>query len=177
PNGEYNKAVEVLYAISYTISMSYKSDKEIKDFRKYVVPPLEGLWWMKDDLFFDINRKHDLVWTSMIRQPEFVNSEVLKWALDEVNRKKPILDTSKVRLSNYTEGLCVQMMHIGHFDTEDVTVEKIDRFAYESGYQSAISKMSSEGILKRHHEIYLSDPRKVDPLKMKTVVRHPIEHI
>lgn len=177
PDGEYGKSVEVLYAISYTISMSNKSDKDIKDFFKYVVPPLEGLWWMKEDILFDVKRKDDLIWTSMIRQPEFVDDEVLKWAVEEVNKKKPYLDTSKVRLSTYTEGLCVQMMHIGHFDTEDVTVRKIDRYAQESGYKSSISKMSLEGILKRHHEIYLSDPRKVDPLKMKTVVRHPIENI
>src|SRR5690606_25859119 len=102
------------------------------------------------DLFFDISRKDDLVWTSMIRQPEFVDDKVLRWALEEVNRKKPYLDTTKVRLSTYTEGLCVQMMHVGHFDTEDVTVEIIDRFAYEAGYHSAISKMSLEGVLKRH---------------------------
>lgn len=157
--------------------MSNKSEKDIKDFFKYVVPPLEGLWWMKEDILFDVKRKDDLIWTSMIRQPEFVDDEVLKWAVEEVNKKKPYLDTSKVRLSTYTEGLCVQMMHIGHFDTEDVTVRKIDRYAQESGYKSSISKMSLEGILKRHHEIYLSDPRKVDPLKMKTVVRHPIENI
>lgn len=177
PEGEYNRSVEVLYALSYTISMSYKGDFKIKNFFNYVVPPLEGLWWMEDDDFFDIERKDRLLWTSMIRQPHFVDEGVIHWAISELNKKKPNLDTKQVRLCDYTEGLCVQMMHLGHFDTEIETVEKIDRFAYESGFQSAISKVSIEGIVKRHHEIYLSDPRKVKPERMKTIIRHPIEYV
>lgn len=173
-SGEYAKAVELLYGLSYTIKMSIKSGVEPRNYFEYVVPPLEGLWWTKEDKKFDANQKDKLIWTSMIRQPEFVTDEVFKWAIDELKKKKPNLDTSKARLQEFTEGTCVQMMHMGPYDTEAVTVKAIDDFAASNGYINAISKKSIEGIILRHHEIYLSDPRKVAPEKMKTVVRHPI---
>ena len=174
-SGEYSKAVELLYGLSYTIRMSNKSGNAPPDFFEYVVPPLEGLWWTEGDLKFDSSRKDKLIWTIMIRQPEFVTDEVFTWAINEMNKKKPHLATSKARLEEFTEGLCVQMMHIGPYDAEAITVKAIDDFAESKGYVNSISGKSPEGIILRHHEIYLSDPRKVAPEKMKTVVRHPVK--
>ncbi len=174
-SGEYTKSVELLYGLSYTIKMSNKSGNASPNFFEYVVPPLEGLWWTKEDRKLDIYQKDQLIWTSMIRQPEFVTDEVFTWAINEMNKKKPHLDTSKARLEEFTEGLCVQMMHIGPYDTEAITVKAIDDFAVSNGYLNAISGKSIEGTILRHHEIYLSDPRKVAPEKMKTVVRHPVK--
>jgi hypothetical protein len=173
-SGEYAKAIELLYGLSYTIKMSSKGGNPPPDFLEYVVPPLEGLWWTEVGRPFDTSQKEKLIWTAMIRQPEFITNEVFKWAVAELNKRKPQLDTSKARLMEFTEGLCVQMMHMGPYDTEAVTVKAIDDFAASSGYLNAISEASPEGIIRRHHEIYLSDPRKIAPEKMKTVIRHPI---
>jgi len=173
-SGEYAKAVELLYGLSYAIKMSDKSGNAPVDFFEYVVPPLEGLWWTETDRPFDTSQKDKLIWTVMIRQPEFVTGEVFQWAVDALKRKKPNLDTSKARLEEFTEGLCVQMMHIGPYDSEVVTVKVIDDFTASSGYVNAISEVLPDGSIRRHHEIYLNDPRKVAPEKMKTVVRHPI---
>lgn len=173
--GEFTDATELLYGLSYAIKMSSKSGSEPLDFFDYVVPPLEGLWWTENDRAFDTRRKDLLVWTLMIRQPEFVTEEVFKWAVNVLKKKKPGIDPTKPRLAEFTEGLCVQMMHVGPYDTEDVTVKAIDDFARNKGYINAISTSSNEGIILRHHEIYLSDPRKISPDKMRTVVRHPIK--
>jgi len=172
--GEYVKAIELLYGLSYTIKMSNKSGNSLPDFFEYVVPPLEGLWWTEVDRPFDTNQKDKLIWIAMIRQPEFVTDEVFNWAVDELKKRKPQLDTSRARLEEFTEGLCVQMMHLGPYNTEAITVKSIDDFAASNGYVNAISEVSPEGTIRRHHEIYLNDPRKVDPEKMKTVIRHPI---
>ena len=172
--GEYVKAIELLYGLSYTIKMSNKSGNSLPDFFEYVVPPLEGLWWTEVDRPFDTNQKDKLIWIAMIRQPEFVTDEVFNWAVDELKKRKPQLDISRARLEEFTEGLCVQMMHLGSYDTEAITVKSIDDFAASNGYVNAISEVSPEGIIRRHHEIYLNDPRKVAPEKMKTVIRHPI---
>jgi hypothetical protein len=172
--GEYVKAIEILYGFSYTIKMSNKSGNAPSDFFEYVVPPLEGLWWTEVDRPFDTSQKDKLIWTAMIRQPEFVTEEVFKWAVDELKKRKPQLDTSKARLEEFTEGLCVQMMHLGPYDEEAATVKAIDDFAASKGYVNAISEVRPDGTIRRHHEIYLNDPRKVAPEKMKTVIRHPI---
>lgn len=173
-SGEYAKAVELLYGLSYTISMSQKSGNTPSDFFEYVVAPLEGLWWTAVDRPFDTTQKDQLIWTAMIRQPEFVTEAVFNWAVAELKKRKPQLDTTKARLASFTEGLCVQMMHLGPFDQEVTTVQAIDDFAASNGYVNAISEALPDGTLRRHHEIYLSDPRKVAPDKMKTIVRHPI---
>ncbi len=173
-SGEYAKALESLYGLSYTIKMSGKSGNAPADFFEYVVPPLEGLWWIALDQPFDKSRKDQLIWTAMIRQPEFVTDEVFRWAVDTLKKRKPQLDTSKARLAEFTEGLCVQMMHIGPYDTEAVTVKAIDDFATSNGYINAISEVRPDGTIRRHHEIYLNDPRKVAPEKRKTAIRHPI---
>jgi len=172
--GEYAKACELLYGLSYTIRMSSKSGNAPAGFSEYVVPPLEGLWHTEEGFPFDKDRKDQLVWTSIIRQPEFVTEAVFRWAVDELKRKKPGIVTSKARLQEFTEGLCVQMMHLGPYDTEEATVKAIDDFAAANGYVNAISQALTDGIVRRHHEIYLNDPRKVAPDKMKTIVRHPV---
>jgi len=122
-SGEYAKAIELLYGLSYTIKMSSKGGNPPPDFLEYVVPPLEGLWWTEVGRPFDTSQKEKLIWTAMIRQPEFITNEVFKWAVAELNKRKPQLDTSKARLMEFTEGLCVQMMHMGPYDTEAVTVK------------------------------------------------------
>jgi len=175
--GEYQAAVETLYALSYTIKMSKKNKKEPKGYFEYVVPPLEGLWWLNNQKDTDFTQKVKYCWTSMIRQPEFVTREVFDWACQEVKNKKPQIETSKARLQTLQEGLCVQMMHIGPFDEEPNTTAVIDAFIKEQNLENGISSVLPDGTIRRHHEIYLSDPRKAEPRKMKTVLRHPVHYI
>ncbi len=166
-DGEYQKAVELLYALSYTIKMMPKSGKILPYYFEYVVPPLEGLWWLADSHEFDYSSKSKFCWTSMIRQPEFVTEEVFATACELVEKKKK-LDSSTARLTRFTEGLCVQCMHIGPFDDEPTTLKKMSGFMVNNGLACDLSDT------RRHHEIYLSDPRKIDITKMKTILRHPV---
>ncbi len=162
---EYTAAVELLYGLSYTIKMGNKSVLE------YVVPPLEGFWSVADDFRgggVAISDKGKFMWTMMIRQPDFVTADIFEAAKAALAKKKPSLDTSGAQLKIITEGLCVQVMHIGSYDDEPATVVSLDGFAIENGYAIDIDDT------RRHHEIYLSDPRKVAPEKLKTVLRHPI---
>ena len=167
---EYKNAVEVLYGLSYTIKMSKKNEIQHKGYFDYVVPPLEGLWWTQGEAFdgITITDKDKFCWTSMIRQPEFVTAEVFEHAKEALRRKKPHLNLELVRLEVWEEGLCAQVMHIGPYDEEPDTVKNLEKFIIESGYRNDISST------RRHHEIYLGDPRKASPDKMKTVIRHPI---
>ncbi len=168
-DGEYSKAVGLLYALSYTIKMSKMSSDKPDGYFEYVVPPLEGLWWLADGRpGVDYNHKDKFCWISMIRQPEFVTQEVFEWACREVQKKKG-LDTSNARLEIFKEGLCVQSMHVGPFDDEPITIAKIDAYIEEQGL------INDVGENRRHHEIYLGDPRKVDVSKMKTVIRVPVK--
>ena len=168
PEGEYGRAVAVLYGISYTIKMSYKGSRKVDGFFEYVVPPLEGFWWMEGGApGVDYRNKSGFNWSSIIRVPEFVTEEVVAWAKEKAQRKKGI-DTSLAELITVSEGLCVQCLHIGSYNEEPATVAKMDRYLLEQGYENDISD------LRRHHEIYLSDPRKVSPERMKTVIRHPV---
>ena len=153
---EYTTAIEVLYGLSYGIKMGNKA------IIVYVVPPLEGLW------SGDITDKDKFYWTAIIRQPDFVTEEVFEAAKTILAKKKPSLDTSKARLEKLTEGLCVQAMHIGSYDNEPVTTAIMEKYAVEQGYIIDFTDT------RRHHEIYFSDPRKVAPEKLKTVIRHPI---
>jgi hypothetical protein len=167
-SAEYTAAVELLYGLSYTIKMSNKSILE------YVVLPLEGFWSVADDFRGGgaaISDKGKFVWTMMIRQPDFVTVEIFEAAKAALAKKKPSLDTSKAQFKTITEGLCVQVMHIGPYDDEPATVAALERFAIENGYAIDISDT------RHHHEIYLSDPRKVAPEKLKTVLRHPIRRV
>ena len=166
----YKEAVELLYGISYSIKMSKKKEAPAGYF-DYVVPPLEGLWWFENN-FFDgsvMNRKDEFSWMMMIRQPDFVTSQVFEMAKKNLKKKKPEIDTSIVKLETFNEGLCAQVMHIGPYDDEPATVALLEAFIDSQGYRTLMSGM------RQHHEIYLSDPRKSDLAKLKTVLRHPIE--
>lgn len=176
--GQYKAAVEALYGLSYTIKMSKMGNNKPEGYYEYIVPPLEGLWWLMDDKNFNfdnLKQKSNYCWTSMIRQPEFVTNEVFDWAIQQLARKKPQLDTSKVRLESLQEGLCVQMLHIGPFDEEPKTIKIMERYISENGFESAISDVLVDGKIRRHHEIYMGDPRKIEPAKMKTVLRYPVK--
>lgn len=172
--GEYEKAVELLYGLSYTIKMSVKGDQKPEGYFEYVVPPLEGLWWLADNNCMDFTQKDNYGWTSMIRQPEFVTEEVFRWACQEVRKKKPQLDITKARFETLEEGLCVQILHIGPYDEEPQTISKIEDYIKKQHLENDISAILPNGKIRRHHEIYLSDPRKAKPEKMKTVIRHPV---
>jgi hypothetical protein len=164
-SAEYSAAVELLYGLSYAIKMGNKAVLE------YVVPPLEGYWEVADDFKgggATIADKGKFIWMMLIRQPDFVTAKVFENAKATFAKKKPNLDVSKARLETIAEGLCVQVMHIGSYDDEPATVAALDRYAIDNGYALDM------GGTRRHHEIYLSDPRKVAPEKLKTVLRHPI---
>lgn len=168
-NGSYQAALNILYAISYTIKMSDKGGHAIEGYFPYVVPPLEGLWQMAGGApGVDYSNKAGFQWVSMIRLPEFVTLDIFRWAQEEAARKKK-LDTSPARFFTLEEGLCVQCMHIGSYDEEPATLEKIERFLQQNGYQTDLSSS------RRHHEIYLSDPRRTAPEKRKTVLRLPVK--
>lgn len=165
--GAYKHALELLYGVAYTLKMSYKTDHAIDGFFQYVVPPLEGFWWQDGVHGVDYANKAAFAWVSAIRVPDFVGEADFAWAIDVATAKKK-LDFSPVHLLEIDEGLCVQCMHVGPYDDEPATVEAMHAFAAAQGYEPDFSDA------RRHHEIYLSDPRKADPAKMKTVVRHPI---
>lgn len=169
--GAYSKAVSILYGISYTIKMSHRGANQIEGFFEYVVPPLEGIWWMGDGTIgVNYNNKFDFHWISMIRLPEFVTYDIFEWAKTETAKKKKI-DTSKAELLEIEEGLCVQCLHIGSYDNEPETVALMDEFIINAGYINDINNQ------RRHHEIYLSDPRRVSVEKRKTVIRYPIKKL
>jgi hypothetical protein len=165
--GEYKAAIGLLYAIAFTIKMSKKGDHRIEGYYDYVVPPLEGFWWMDGIVGVDYAHKEAFNWISVIRLPDFVTEEDFRWAVKEATDKKK-QDFSKVEFFSCDEGLCVQCMHIGSYDDEPATVDKMHRYMEEKGYALDITDK------RLHHEIYLSDVRKVAPEKLKTVIRHPI---
>ena len=166
-DGEYKQAIELLYGIAYTIKMSKKGDHQIEGYFDYVVPPLEGFWWQDGIDGVDYAHKESFHWISVIRLPDFVTRDDFGWAVKEAERKKKT-DFSKVEFLTYDEGLCVQCIHIGPYDDEPATVELMHAFMEEQGYVLDINDR------RLHHEIYLSDARKVAPEKLKTVIRHPI---
>ena len=168
--GEYKKSIELLYGIAYTIKMSKKGDHKIEGYFDYVVPPLEGFWWQENVDGIDYSHKENFQWISVIRLPDFVTKADFEWATEEATRKKK-MDFSKVEFLTLEEGLCVQCMHSGSYDDEPATVAAMDKFIADNGYENDISDT------RRHHEIYLSDARKVAPEKLKTVIRQPIKKI
>ena len=169
-DGDYKKSIELLYGIAYTIKMSKKGDHKIEGYFDYVVPPLEGFWWQENVDRIDYSHKENFQWISVIRLPDFVTKANFEWATEEATRKKK-MDFSKVEFLTLEEGLCVQCMHSGSYDGEPATVAAMDKFIADNGYENDISDT------RRHHEIYLSDARKVAPEKLKTVIRHPIKKI
>ncbi len=167
-DGEYKNSIGLLYGIAFTIKMSYKGSHKIDGYFEYVVPPLEGFWWQNGVKGIDYGRKEDFNFISVIRLPDFVSKEDFDWAVQEAMKKKK-MDFSKVEFFHYEEGLCVQCLHLGSYDDEPATVEAMHQLAEREGYQLDINEE------RMHHEIYLSDPRKTDLAKLKTVVRHPIK--
>lgn len=171
PNAEggvYQQAISVLYAVAYTLKMSYKTGYKMAGFFEYVVPPLEGFWYQEDVDGVDYTRKSGFHWISVIRLPDFVTEEDFAWAVKTAGEKKK-LDCSSAEFLTINEGLCVQMMHMGAFDDEPASVARMDAFLEENGYENDM------GGGRLHHEIYLSDPRRTAPEKRKTVLRHPIK--
>jgi len=168
--GAYQQAISVLYAVAYTLRMSYKSDYRIEGFFEYVVPPLEGFWWRDSDEGVEDSDKSSFNWISVIRLPDFVSERDFDWAVQAAAKKKKI-DCSSAEFLSVEEGLCVQMMHLGAFDDEPQTVAVMDEYLKEHGYVNDLTDQ------RLHHEIYLSDPRKTSPERCKTVIRHPIKKI
>ena len=168
--GEYKVAVGLLYTIAYTLKMSYKGSYKMEGYYQYVVPPLEGLWWQPETNEVDYQNKDRFHWISLIRLPDFITIEDFEWAVKEASKKKEE-DFSKIEFFTYSEGLRVQCMHIGSYDDEPVTVQLMNAYVEQKGYVIDITDK------RHHHEIYLSDPRKADLGKLKTVIRQPIKSL
>ncbi len=169
-SGEYKDSIGLLYAIAFTIKMSYKGSHKIDGYFEYVVPPLEGFWWQEGSDTIDYANKNGFNFISLIRLPDFVTKADFDWAVREATNKKKA-DFSKVEFLTYDEGVCVQCMHVGSYDDEPKTVALMHEYMAANGYVLDISES------RYHHEIYLSDPRKCAGEKLKTVVRHPIKKV
>ncbi len=168
--GAYQQAVSVVYAVAYTLKMSYKTDHKINGFFEYVVPPLEGFWWQDGVDGVDYSNKSTFNWISVIRLPDFITKQDFDWAVATAAKKKG-LDCSSAQFLTVNEGLCVQIMHLGSYDSEPETVALMDQYLVQNGY---VNDMTEDRL---HHEIYLSDPRKCATEKLKTVIRHPIRKV
>lgn len=168
--GAYQQAIGVLYAVAYTLKMSYKTDHRINGFYEYVVPPLEGFWEQDGEGGINYADKASFRWISVIRLPDFFTKADFDWAVETASRKKK-LDCSGAEFLTVDEGLCVQIMHLGAFDDEPATVARMDAYLAENGYVNDMNER------RLHHEIYMSDARRVAPEKWKTVIRHPIKPI
>lgn len=168
--GAYQQAIRILYAVAYTLKMSHRTDHKIQGFFEYVVPPLEGLWWQDDMDRVDHSDKSTFNWISLIRLPDFITEADFKWAVETAAKKKQ-LDCSPAQFLTMEEGLCVQIMHTGPFDEEPATVALMDAYLEQNGYANDFNES------RLHHEIYMSDARKVPPDKWKTVIRHPIKKV
>ena len=167
-NGSYQKAISILYAVAYTLKMSYKTNYKIDGFFEYVVPPLEGFWWQDHTNRIDYTDKSSFNWISVIRLPDFITKKDFDWAVETAQKKKNI-DCTSAEFLTLEEGLCVQMMHFGSFDDEPQSVSVMNEYIENNGYENDINEK------RLHHEIYLSDARKVPAEKWKTVIRHPIK--
>ena len=186
--GDYQQAISILYAVAYTLKLSYKTDYKIEGFFEYVVPPLEGFWWQGEQhpmdaevrtdragrreniKGIDYSNKDTFNWISVIRLPDFITEKDFAWAVQTATEKKKI-DCSLAEFLTIDEGLCVQIMHQGSFDSEPATVALLEDYLKEQGYENDINEQ------RLHHEIYMSDARKVAPEKWKTVIRHPIKKV
>lgn len=166
-DGEYKQAIGLLYGIAFTIKMSKKGNHKIDGYFDYVVPPLEGFWWQDGIIGVDYTDKDSFRWISVIRLPDFVTKDDLDWAVKEAEAKKK-QDFSMVEFLTYDEGLCVQCMHVGSYDDEPATLQRMHDFMEQEGYELDITDK------RLHHEIYLSDARRVLPENLRTVIRHPI---
>ena len=168
--GDYQQAIGILYAVAYTLKMSYKTDYKIEGFFEYVVPPLEGFWWQDNIKGIDYSNKDTFNWISVIRLPDFITEKDFAWAVQTATKKKKV-DCSPAEFLTIDEGLCVQIMHQGSFDSEPATIALMEDYLKDQGYENDINEQ------RLHHEIYMSDARKVAPEKWKTVIRHPIKKV
>ncbi|MBO6004900.1 MAG: GyrI-like domain-containing protein [Verrucomicrobia bacterium] len=168
--GAFQQAIGVLYAVAYTLKMSYKTDYKIRGFFEYVVPPLEGFWWQENSDVIDYMVKAAFHWIAVIRLPDFITEKDFKWAVETAGKKKK-MDCSSAEFLTIDEGLCVQIMHLGAFDDEPATIALMERYIQDNGYEKDLNSN------RIHHEIYLSDARKVPPEKWKTVIRLPIRKV
>jgi hypothetical protein len=168
--GEYKASVGLLYAIAFTLKMSHKTSHKISGFFEYVVPPLEGFWWQDGSDSLDYSRKSDMNFISAIRLPDFVTRADFDWAIEEATQKKK-QDFSKVEFLTYDEGLVVQCLHLGSYDDEPTTISAMNQFISDNNCALDIKNP------RYHHEIYLSDPRRCAPEKLKTVLRHPVRKL
>lgn len=168
--GEYKQAIGLLYGIAFTIKMSKMGKYQIQGYFDYVVPPLEGFWWQEGIQGMDYTKKDKFSWISVIRLPEFVTKKDFDWAIEEATKKKG-MDYSKVEFWSYEEGLCLQCMHLGSYDDEPKTLLQMEEYAKSKGYENDITEK------RFHHEIYLSDPRRCQEERLRTVIRHPIKKI
>ena len=166
--GDYQQAISILYAVAYTLKMSYKTGYKIEGFFEYVVPPLEGFWWQDNVTGFDYSNKDAFNWISVIRLPDFISKRDFDWAVQTATQKKK-MDCSSAEFLTIDEGLCVQIMHLGSFDSEPATVALMENYLKEQGFVNDLNEQ------RLHHEIYMSDARRVAPEKWKTVIRHPIK--
>ncbi len=162
-NIAYTQAIEVLYGLSFTIKFMLKKEAGTD----FGVLPLEGLWWSEDMDAFVLGERDRWKWTAMIMQPEMVTAEHVKRARGALRRKKDHPDLPKVRFERYDEGLSAQVMHIGPYAEERPTIERLHRFIAEQGCERT----------GKHHEIYLSDPRRAKPEKLKTIIRQPVRKV
>lgn len=168
--GAYKQAISILYSLAFTLKMSYKGTHQIEGYFEYVVPPLEGFWWQDGVHGVDYTNKEGFHWISVIRVPDFIKEEDFNWAVQEAETKKK-MDCSKAEFLTINEGLCVQMMHIGPYDNEPASIALMEQYLEENGYANDISET------RLHHEIYLSDARKVEPAGLRTVIRHPVRTV
>ena len=177
-DGDYKRAIGMLYSVAFTLKMSKKAGREIEGFFDYVVPPLEGFWWQenmdkqdakeRENYRIDYSRKSDFHWISVIRLPDFIKKEDFEWAITEAEKKKKMV-LSQVEFLTIDEGVCVQIMHVGSYDDEPESIALMDAYLEAEGYVNDFSNV------RLHHEIYLSDARKVEPQRRRTVIRHPIK--
>lgn len=167
PDGEYARSIPLLYGVAYTLKMSPRAGHVIDGFFDYTVPPLEGFWWQPGLAGVDYANKAGFHFLSLLRLPDFVTRADFDWAVESATAKKK-MDLSPVEFFPYDEGLCVQCMHLGPYDAEPQTAAKMHDFMRRQGYALDITDT------RYHHEIYLSDPRKCDPARLKTVLRHPV---
>lgn len=167
PQGQsYQEAIQLLYTLSFMVKMSKRTGTQLPGYQEYVTPPPEGLWDLNKSGFDPDRSKWK--WTLLIRQPEFVTEEIFLWAREEAKKEKPTLCWDRIRLSVYEEGLCVQVMHLGPYTEEQASIDKL------LAYEEENDLLDDCGSLRRHHEIYLSDPRSTAPERLKTVLRHPV---
>lgn len=174
-DGDYKKSIQILYGITFTIKMSKKGSHSIDGYFDYVAPPLEGMWWMEGIKGIDFNDKSKFEFYSIMRLPEYVDEDVFAWACECVKKKNPEIDLSQTSFVSYQEGLCAQIMHKGSYDDEPATMQTLLDFLEEEGYVPDFDSIATTGQKRKHHEIYLSDPRKTKPENIKTVLRIPVK--